>query len=283
MIREKRYIRGFIIILASVIISCFKICPVQAGTANIQNGYYMIKSANGNIVLDINNNSTFNGGNLEVYKPNQGTNQIFYIQRRGNGVYSIKVLCSNKYLHRSDDGNRTNVHQWEGYGAGNSKWNIEYSNSKGYYFIKNLASGKYLDNTGGRTTLGNNVQLYFKNSSNAQKWKLVRVNRPQFQVRMSNSNVLSGYYNRRYLIRSSRVAGTITSNYPVTYMTMDVYDMRGRRMYVGRSGNPNMVNFKFQCNIQISKLPKGRYYYRAIAYNAQGEGMGSRKYYFNVY
>ena len=137
----------------------------------ISDGWYIIESGNSsNRVLDINNWSQNNGGNLEIYQNNKTTNQLFFVQYRDNGYYSIRAFHSNKYLHKANSGYVDDVHQWDGYGADNTQWALYPSFDGDYYYIRSK-SGNYLDNSGGRTDLGNNVITYNFNGSNAQKWK----------------------------------------------------------------------------------------------------------------
>lgn len=85
-----------------------------AGCHDLPNGWYMIISGNSeDRVLDINDWSQSNGGNLEIYSKNNTTNQRFYLQYLNNGFYSIKAYHSGRYLHVTDGNNpQANVHQW---------------------------------------------------------------------------------------------------------------------------------------------------------------------------
>ena len=150
-----------------------------------------------------------------------------------------------------------------------------------YYYVRNRATGKYLDNANGSTALGNNVGLYYQNYTNAQRWKFIRVSKPAFTLKVTNNNAPQGYYRRS---RTFRVSGTVASNYPVTKMVMDVYDLNGNRTYTGREGSPNMTDFKYQFTLYFSNLRSGgRYYYQMTGYNALGDAVQSRRYYFTVY
>ena len=159
---------------------------VYAANRPLSDGYYRIQSGNSSSrVLDINSASLNNGANLEIYQRNGGTNQIFYVQYRGYGYYSIRALHSGKYLHKDDGGNGTNVHQWENYNTSNAQWALEKSVGS-YYYVRNRATGKYLDNANGSTALGNNVGLYYQNYTNAQRWKFIRVSKPAFTLKVTN-------------------------------------------------------------------------------------------------
>ena len=90
---------GILVMFFMVIISGGK--NVYAANRPLSDGYYRIQSGNSSSrVLDINSASLNNGANLEIYQRNGGTNQIFYIQYRGYGYYSIRALHSGKYSIR---------------------------------------------------------------------------------------------------------------------------------------------------------------------------------------
>lgn len=250
---------------------------IYAAGRPISDGYYMIQSGNSySRVLDINNASLSNGGNLEIYQKNQTTNQIFYVQYRGNGYYSIRAVHSGLYLHRKEN---DNVHQWSGYSSYNAQWEMRYANNV-YYYLRNRANGKYLDNSKGSTQLGNNVIVYSLNYGTNQKWRFIRVNKPSFTLKVTNNNAPQGWYRRS---TTYRVSGTVASTYPVTKMVMEVYDLDGNRTYAGREGSPNMTNFKYQFTLYFSHLRSGKYYYQMTGYNALGDAVQSRRYYFTVY
>ena len=249
-----------------------------AASNPIKNGYYMIQSGNAtNRVLDINNYSMNNGGNLEIYQKNGTSNQVFYLQYRNNGYYSIQAVHSGYYLHKANSGKTDDVHQWSGYGANNTQWALE-SAGNGYYYIRSR-SGNYLDNSGARTTLGNNVGTYKKNNSAAQKWKFIAINRPNYSVKMSNISKLSGSYDKN---SSKTISGRITANYPVTKLEVIVYNTSGKNMNMTGSCIPKSREFSFNHTFKFSSLAAGNYYYRIKVWNVQGDSAVSGKYNFSI-
>ena len=80
-----------------------------------------------------------------------------------------------------------------------SIWGSKTSNSTisssevldGIYYIKNIASGLYLDITNGSTTDGTNVQQWELNGSDAQKFKLVSDGNGYYSVLTGASNYQS--------------------------------------------------------------------------------------------
>ena len=154
------------------------------GVSTVRNGWYMLESGNsGDRVLDINNWNMNNGGNLELYKKNNTTNQRFYLQYLNNGYYSIRTLHSGRYLHVANENNKeSNVHQWEGGNHENAQWALK-SAGNGYYYLQSRSNGSYLDNSNGSTGLGNNVRTYPFNGTNAQKWKLLTTSNTNDEIR----------------------------------------------------------------------------------------------------
>ena len=146
----------------------------DAGCRDVQDGWYMILSGDSeDRVLDINNWSQSNGGNLELYQKNNTTNQRFQMIYLNNGYYAIKALHSGRYLHVSTGVDViTNVHQWEGYEHINAQWALKPAGND-YYYLQNRGNGSYLDNADGSTRLGNNIQTHPFNGSNSQKRKFL--------------------------------------------------------------------------------------------------------------
>lgn len=264
---------SFLIYGIMLIMSCL---TVQAASNPIKNGYYMIQSGNSSSrVLDINNFSLNNGGNLEIYNKNKTTNQVFYLQYRNNGYYSIRAVHSGKYLHKSGSG--TNVHQWDGYNNANALWEIK-SAGNGYYYLRNKNSGLYLDNSGGYTTLGNNVIVYKFNKSNAQKWKFISTGKPAFSATWVNMTFPSGTLNNPSKVR---IKGEVRPSYPVKGMQVAIYNSSAKRVTSVEMA-PSGLNYSFEYIVDLSSLKSGRYFFGIKLKNANNEELQSLQYWFNV-
>ncbi len=252
-------------------------CSVYAANNPIRNGYYMIQSGNASDrVLDINNFSMSNGGNLEIYQKNKTSNQVFYVSYGRHGYCYIQAVHSGYYLHKANGGRTDDVHQWEGYGALNTQWALE-SAGNGYYYVRNR-SGNYLDNSGGRTDLGNNVITYPRNYSAAQKWKFIPTKKPKFSASLKWSS-LEGTYKRNFPPRI--ISGRVYANYPVTKLSLSIYNSRGKEVKT-KSISPSSRDFTFSYRFVFSNFSAGKYYYRIRIWNVVGDEICSRDHSFSI-
>ena len=146
-------------------------------TANLSNGYYIIKSSKDeNYVLDVYGGSEQNGANIQLYRRQNSINQGFIIKKENDGYYSVIAMHSNKYMDVANAGkaNGTNVLQWISNGGDNQRWKIV-KTSDGYYSFISKCNGLYLDISGGITANETNIQCYTGNGSAAQKFSLEEV------------------------------------------------------------------------------------------------------------
>lgn len=132
----------------------------------INNGYYEILSQLGK-TLDIANASINAGANVQIYTANHSGAQKFKIERYGSGYRIV-----NAYSGMALIVNGTNVRQGSFTGTNSQLWLAEISDG-GYVVFRNVASGKVLDISGGKSVNGQNVQIYMANNTNAQRWKPV--------------------------------------------------------------------------------------------------------------
>ena len=143
-------------------------------TGEIQDGVYTISCAkNSNYVLDIAWKSLDWGGNLQICKRNQGTNQKFYISYEGDGYYKIANVSSALIIdvENSSQENGANIRQWEDNGDDAQRWKIKKNDDGTYNFIAKC-SGKALDVDGGIFEESRNVQQWDYINSDAQRFKL---------------------------------------------------------------------------------------------------------------
>lgn len=146
----------------------------QPGDFN-PNTQYRIVSLLGNRALDVANNSTDNGANIQQWSYGGGDNQRWYIRPEANNTFRIQSVRSGKVLDVA--GNATtsgaNVQQWDWNNSGNQRWTID-RQSDGSYRITNQNSGKVLHNTGSAN--GSNIEQRDWNASNNQLWIIEPVN-----------------------------------------------------------------------------------------------------------
>ena len=143
-------------------------------TYTIISGNYTISTAlDSGKVLDVEQGSTADGANVELFSRNGGANQSFKISACGDGYYTIQNINSGKYLdvYNGEKSPGTNVLQWSENGGDNQKWAFEDAGN-GYYYIRSKASGLYLDVYNGESTDKTNVLVFTKNGGNNQKFRL---------------------------------------------------------------------------------------------------------------
>lgn len=205
----------------------------------VSDGYYMIQSGNSTSrVLDINNWTMSNCGNLEIYQKNGTTNQIFKITYVGNGYYKIMAYHSGKFLdvNNASGASGTNVQQYEWNGSAAQLWKF-ISAGNGYYYIQSKC-GTYLDNSGGSTSNGNNVWAYSFNGSSAQKWKFLSVSAPS----------ASTYYVTTaagLILRSDASTGSSKKTTIPYRAAVTVYENNGTWCYASYNGKTGYASSRY--------------------------------------
>lgn len=139
----------------------------------LTDGIYTIASAiDSNYVLDMTASSLSNGGNVQLYKSN-GTNAQRWVVSHDNTGY---IIITNKNSGKAVEvvGNSAknfgNVQQNTMNDSYAQKW-IAVRNSDGSIELVSALDENYcLDLYASKTTNGNNVDIYERNSSDAQQW-----------------------------------------------------------------------------------------------------------------
>ena len=134
--------------------------------------YFVFSSAGHNMALDITGASSSDGANVETWKYNGGSAQLFSISYDSAGYAVIKNTSSSKLLDvaNANPVNCANVLQWRSNGGLNQKW-IIIKNSDGTYRIQSaLWENLSLDVHGGLASSGTNVEVYPSHSLSNQKW-----------------------------------------------------------------------------------------------------------------
>lgn len=151
---------------------------VHAYSFYIGDWYYLESALDSNMVIGI-TGGRGNGENVALYKKCQGdSNQLFKIVKNGNGYYSIINKYSGKALDIKNCSTATgaNVHQWQMYSNHSSRqWKLYTASGypdTGYINIKSKC-GKYLDVSGASTANGTNIQIWDRNGTKAQVFKMV--------------------------------------------------------------------------------------------------------------
>lgn len=138
--------------------------------------YRMGNKANTNLQIEVPSGSTANGSNVQVWSSHSGAWQKITVTHNGDGTYTLGFAHSGKVMDASGWGtaNGTNVCQYEASGGNNQKW-LAIRNEDGSYTFVNCHSGLALDLSGGGSPYnGQNIQCWSINSSDAQKWVMMK-------------------------------------------------------------------------------------------------------------
>ncbi|MCD7892194.1 MAG: RICIN domain-containing protein [Erysipelotrichaceae bacterium] len=136
-----------------------------------QKAYTISSALSSNKVIDVYNNASKDGTNIQLYTSNSSNAQKFNIVKVSGTYYKI-VNANGKVLDVANGSKKsgTNVQLYTYNGTSSQLWQF-YPTGTGYYTIRNKL-GCYLDVSGGKTTDGTNIRVYTGNSSSAQNWKL---------------------------------------------------------------------------------------------------------------
>lgn len=161
------------------------------------NGYYNISNLGSAKSLDVSNAGRSNGTNIQQYSSNGTAAQQWIIRNAGNGYYYIISRNSGYYidLHNGWTGNGTNVQLYAPNGSGAQKFRFKSVGatyvSDGDYCITSAVNGNYaLDIANASRGAYGNVQLYWKNYTGAQRFRLHAVGDGYYTIQ----NVNSGLY-----------------------------------------------------------------------------------------
>ena len=139
-------------------------------SGSLSDGTYSIQNVNSGKGLDVVNESTDDGANVQQYEYWGGSNQQWNVEDTGDG-YRIENVNSGKVLdvagQSTDDG--ANVQQYSDGGSDNQRFYLTDQGS-GQYRIQPVHSGKALEVENGSTEDGANVQQYDWHGGEAQLW-----------------------------------------------------------------------------------------------------------------
>ncbi len=124
-------------------------------------------------VLDIDNASTDDGANCQVYTENHTDAQIFKMQYK-DGYYTLENKGSGKVLEVGENNVNygANVQQSAPNGTAAQKWILTQNSDGSYSFISRL-NGLCMDLDNGNYEDRTNVQVYGPNGTSAQKFILI--------------------------------------------------------------------------------------------------------------
>ncbi|MDX2033212.1 MAG: RICIN domain-containing protein [Blastocatellia bacterium] len=105
---------------------------------------------------------------------------------RGQGRYNIQSVASGHYLDLRREDNQT-LQQWSGSGAKNQMWEAEDA-GKGYFFLRNVENGRYLDAAGTRD--GSPIYTRDRTGRDSQRWRIVDAGQAESLIVARNGKVI---------------------------------------------------------------------------------------------
>lgn len=148
---------------------CFFV--TQVASSQISEGVYIIRSAVGNRVLDVQWGNPNAGTPMHLWDYNGGAAQIWHVKRSPDGFYTIQSDLG-RYLDVSNASNApgTVVHLWDYNGSVAQQWHFSAAGD-GSFFIKSSVD-TYLDVQNSNSAAGTPIWMYPYNGSTAQRWYL---------------------------------------------------------------------------------------------------------------
>lgn len=146
--------------------------PALSDVQLIQDGIYLIKSADRGLVLDVEGASWHAGANVFVFTPNGGGNQAFKISLSDSDAYLITCAMTGKALDvaSGSTANGANIRQWWPNGAGAQLWKATLDFDGAFRFV-NVTSGHHLASEGDGSAGSNVVSSDLTQAAN-RKWIL---------------------------------------------------------------------------------------------------------------
>lgn len=142
----------------------------------IPNGTYKILARHSGKALDVTNNGTADGTNVQQWTANDCACQQWTLTYLGSGQYQVIGASSGKSLdvasNSTADG--ANIQLWTYNGGNNQRFTFT-PTTGGYFRITPVHSGKAVDVNGSSTADGANVQQWTYSGGNNQQWQLVGV------------------------------------------------------------------------------------------------------------
>jgi len=155
-------------------VSSFRVDGAATAAGAVPNGTYQIVNRNSGKLAEVAGASTANGGVMDQFSNNGGTNQVWRVVAQGSGQYEILNVNSGKALEvpgsSTTDGVQLDQSSWNG--GNNQKWTFT-ATSGGYYTIKNVNSGQAMNVSGSSTADGAKVDQWPDDGGTAKQWQLV--------------------------------------------------------------------------------------------------------------
>ncbi|MBQ6469599.1 MAG: RICIN domain-containing protein [Lachnospiraceae bacterium] len=254
--------------------------------------YYLRSALDTSMTVDVSGAKKTAGTNVQLYK-NNGTNaQKFIITQNGSNTFRIVNL--NSFMAVGTQGGKTasatNVEQVIPGEASTQNWIFEEAD-RGYYYIRNAGSGLYLDVKSARRTNGTNVQIYTGNKTEAQKFRLERIDSQRvipdgvytICSKLSATAVLDisgASLNNTANCQLYQTNGTDAQKFTVTYESDGYYTVlsanSGKALDVKGASNSNGANVQ-QYTPNGTKAQKWKFVHVGNGYHTIYSAVGSDK------
>jgi hypothetical protein len=214
----------------------------------VSNGTYKIFARHSDKALDVLNNGTANGSNVQQYTNNTCVCQNWTLAYQNNGSYSITGVGSGKMLEVTSNSTAdgANVQIWTSNNGNNQRFTFLPAGD-GYYRINAVHSGKCVDVAGSSTADGANIQQWTYLAGANQQWRLVPVT-----ARMETTAVPAAAAENVIVITPNPAHEKVTV-YFRDKATIKMFNAKGQQVYAGTAkGNRQTID--------ISKFSKGSYF-----------------------
>lgn len=205
--KSSKIITSFALVI-TIVFSFFYCCSFNASAGQlIETGIYNIYSSLSTTkVVDAKNGSTNEGTNIQLYDANATVAQIYRLVPMIDNYYAIQMASTyDKVLTvegKGDSGSNVKLSSFTG--SDSQLWEfISIGNQDEYYIVSK--SGQYLDVSMGRTDNETNIQVYEKNQTASQRWKLKK----NYDAEKAISYAL------KYTDDSAEMEGTYNSEYNI--------------------------------------------------------------------
>ena len=190
----------------------------QVKAEELEDGIYIIRSSiSNNYVLDLNNASTNNGTNIQLYNNNNTDAQKWYIKRISNNNYTIATQLNKNMVIDVAGGikkDRTNIQLYHSNNTKAQSWNITKTKDGYYQIASNLDNNYLIDLSNGATNNRTNIHLYHSNNTKAQKWIFEKIELADLD---SGDYTIKSSLNKNYTIDLSGANVVNNSNIQLYY------------------------------------------------------------------
>jgi hypothetical protein len=221
--------------------------PFVANT--VANGTYKLIARHSGKALDVLNNGTANGANVQQWTSNNCACQQWTLTHQGSGRYSVMGVGSGKMLdvNAASTADGANVQIWTSTGGNNQRWTFIPAGN-GYYRINAVHSGKCLDVAGISTADGANVHQWAYLAGANQQWQLV----PQSGARTTTQTPVASSEQTGIVITPNPVQEQVTI-YFQNKAAIQLYNSTGQLVYsINARGNSHRID--------MTKLAPGSYF-----------------------